>query len=212
VTDGYLYPDGSQVLVNLLGIRDREALQRAEYRWAAYTAADALAYADRARTVSAVTWRGVHRRLFGDVYRWAGKFRTVSLAKGMTQFAPPRVLHNWADQEVLPAFALAALTSRNRREFAEGLAACWGELNFLHPFREGNGRSTQLLVTALARRHGHSIDWRSVAYEAEITAAKAAERKDYNPYTVILDSALISGQRGDPMHAYWPKVQAHKEG
>jgi fido (protein-threonine AMPylation protein) len=71
VTDGYVYPDGSQVLINLLGIRDREALQRAEYRWAAYNAAEALAYADRARTITSVTWRGIHRRLFGGVYDWA---------------------------------------------------------------------------------------------------------------------------------------------
>jgi hypothetical protein len=55
VSDDYLYPDGSQGLINLLGIRDREALQRAEYRLAAVHVADALGYADKARTLSSVT-------------------------------------------------------------------------------------------------------------------------------------------------------------
>ena len=205
MTDGYVYPDGSGVLVNLLGIRDREALQRAEYRWAAFNAAEALAYADKARTITSVTWRGIHRRLFGDVYSWAGKFRTVNLAKGTTVFAPPHVLHSWADQEVLPAFTLSAVASTDRRQFAAALAACWGELNFLHPFREGNGRSTQLMVTALGRRYGHSVDWRRVGYEEEIAAAKAAERKEYGRYSAILERALTTGVRGDPMQVFWPR-------
>lgn len=204
MTDHYLYPDGSQVLINLLDIRDRDTLQRVEYHLAALNAPDALAYADRTKSINSTTWRGIHRRLFGDLYIWAGKFRVVDLAKGQTVFAPPGVLRTWADREILPLFAKAATAASGREDVIKALSSCWGELNFLHPFREGNGRATQILVTALARRHGHSIDWRLIDYLTEIRAAKAAQRKDYGGYVAILGEALIEGNRGDAMPAYRP--------
>ena len=74
--------------------------------------------------------------------------------------------------------------------FAAALAKCWGELNFLHPFREGNGRSTQIFVAALTKRHGREIDWAKVGYADEIAAAKAAARTDYAPYTAVILAAL----------------------
>lgn len=204
MTDTYVYSDGSNVLINKMGIRDRAALQRAEYRLAAANAPIALMYADNARSLNEVVWRGVHKRLFADLYGWAGKFRTVSLSKGRTLFAPPAALHGWADERVLPAFRRAARTATSDIEFATALAACWGELNFLHPFREGNGRSTQIFVTALARRYGRSIDWRRVEYRAEIMAAKAAEHQDYAPYAAIILAALTAGDRGEPLRSFWP--------
>jgi cell filamentation protein len=72
------------------------------------------------------------------------------------------------------------------------LAECWGELNFLHPFREGNGRTTQIFVMAWAHRHGRTINWSRVDRRDEIRAAVAASNKDYQPYVTLLGGVLES--------------------
>ena len=71
MTDRYLYPDGSNVLINNWGIRDRAILQRVEYRLTAAMASRALAYADAARILNEQVWRGIHKRLFGELYEMA---------------------------------------------------------------------------------------------------------------------------------------------
>ena len=131
-----------------------------------------------------------HRHLFGELYAWAGKFLTVELAKGETAFAPAAVLHGWADQQILPVFQQEARRTGTAEIYALALAKCWGELNFLHPFREGNGRSTQIFVAALTERQGWSLDWAKVARDQEIAAAQAAARTDYAPYSALILKAL----------------------
>jgi cell filamentation protein len=118
--------------------------------------------------------RGIHRRLFEGIYTWAGKYRTVEIAKGRTVFAPVRALKGYADRDILPVFAEKARGSLDAAGFYTALAECWGELNFLHPFREGNGRATQIFVAALAPRHGQTINWSLVDRSVEISAAQAA--------------------------------------
>jgi cell filamentation protein len=179
------------VLRNKLGLRDAAQLQAAEYQQTAFRALDAIQFADMRRKLNEQSWRGIHRTLFRDVYSWAGKLRTVELAKGGTVFAPMRLLNGYADQQILPKFCSNALAAgTDDYVFVNALAECWGELNFLHPFRDGNGRATQIFVMALAHRHHRTIDWSRVDRAVEITAAKAAAKKDYQPYVRLLMKAL----------------------
>jgi cell filamentation protein len=134
--------------------------------------------------------RGIHRVLFRNLYTWAGKLRTVEMQKGSTGFAPARSLAGYADREILPMFRARALAASDDDDlFAIALAECWGELNFLHPFREGNGRATQIFVTALAHRHNRTIVWSHVDRAEEIAAAQAAARKNYQRYASLLTNA-----------------------
>lgn len=189
--DPYLYP-GTDVLINKRHIKDADELRRFEYSMAAIGTPDAVAYASSRKAVDERAWRGVHRRLFQDVYPWAGKYRTVSLAKGTTAFAPLRVVASgYADKQIFPAFRQAVRAGQGVKErVIDALAECWGELNYLHPFREGNGRSTQIIVAELARRNGWAIDWRSVDQQEEIAAARAATETQYRPHAVLLDRAF----------------------
>jgi cell filamentation protein len=207
-TDRYVYADGSDVLINNENIRDKTALQLLEYTVAAANMEPALQYADKCDALNEHTWRHIHKLLFGHLYQWAGHYRTVEISKGASVFAPPHALPGWADKKILPAFHTAAQAAGpDRDKFTTALAECWAELNFLHPYREGNGRATQLFVTALARRYGHSIDWQSIDRQSEITAAQAGNAGDYAPYIFILKHALIPGHPGEPMQLYWPKAR-----
>jgi cell filamentation protein len=191
MSDPYLYGDGSKVLANKAGITDSEALQAHEYRVSAARTPLALRYAARATRINEKTWCEVHRLLLGEIYGWAGKFRTVGLSKGKTEFAPPAALRGWADKHVFPLFKQEAKAAGGDLErFALALAKCWGELNFLHPFREGNGRCTHIIVRELAARHGWVLYLERIEHETEVAAAKASVEKDYAPYMAILRVAL----------------------
>jgi cell filamentation protein len=189
--DPYLYPRSS-VLKNKQDIRDAEQLRQWEYEATAANTPLAVDYAINRSQLGEAAWRGIHRILFRDVYTWAGNFRTVPLAKAGTAFAPVRTVHGrYADRTILPAFRQAAKRAGNDdSRFAAALAEAWGELNFLHPFREGNGRSTQIFVLALAHHRGRRLDLAKIGRSAEIAAAKQANNGNYVPYQELIERSL----------------------
>ena len=187
--DPYCHP-GTDVLFNKLGITDAGELARFERTMTELRAAAALARIEHRPKLDQAALQEAHRILFGDVYAWAGELRTVEIAKAGTPFAPVHALPTYADNQILPLFERQAAAAKDDAEFAAALAHCWGELNVAHPFREGNGRATQVFVTALARRHGRDIDWSLITREREIEAAKAAFAQDYEPYAALLRDAL----------------------
>jgi cell filamentation protein len=151
--DPYCYP-GSEVLINKAGHRTQAALDDFE---AAMTFARAEEPLPAGR-FSVRHYRALHRHLFQDVYNWAGKYRTVRLSKGTSTFCYPEHIA----KEMTAAFAsLKAerlLTGRTRRDFARGAAHFMAEVNAIHPFREGNGRTLNTFLVLLAAHAGHEID------------------------------------------------------
>ena len=189
--DPYCF-EGIRVLTNLLDLRTAGALRRFERTMTELRAGAALEFADQAQHLDQAALRGIHRVLFQDVFVWAGVHRTIDISKGGEPFAPVRALYDYADRHILPVFWRKSAAAGDDQAFATALAECWGELNAFHPFREGNGRATQIFVQALARRHGRDIDWSKVSREEEIAAAKASFRQDYGLYQELLERALNS--------------------
>lgn len=188
--DPYLY-SGTHVLRNKPGIRDHVQLQALEYLETAACTGEAIDYAHKHRRLDEQCWRGIHRILFANIYDWAGKLRTVEMSKGTSVFAPVMALRGYADREILPKFKTAARQAGDDDNlFIAALAECWGELNFLHPFREGNGRSTQIFIAALAHRSGRQIEWSRIDKAMEIASAIAAGAKDYQGYERLLKRAI----------------------
>lgn len=63
-------------------------------------------------------------------------------------------------------------------------------MNWLHPFPEGNGRSIQIFMTAVVRRHGRDIDWSCIEHNAELEAARLSIKRDSSGYQRLLSRAL----------------------
>lgn len=115
------------------------------------------------------TFRGlqqIHAYIFGGLYDFAGKIRTVNIAKGGFQFA----MVNY-----LPA-TLETIERMPENTFDE-IVDKYVEMNVAHPFREGNGRSTRIWLDLMLKKHlGQCIDWSSVnkkAYLETMTASVA---------------------------------------
>lgn len=130
----------------------------------------------------------IHHLLFQDVYTWAGQIRTVEIRKnieGSEFFLPSTNIGigiAWSQSELKSDHMLKGL---NRSNFAERLAYHYDNYNFVHPFREGNGRTQRVLWTMLCHSAGYDLDWRRVSGDENDNASRmAAEDRDY--------SALIS--------------------
>ena len=189
MSDPYMGADG--VLLNRLGLTERGVLERVEFRLSLMNAAPALAMAESAEHLNVAMWCAIHWRLFGLLYDWAGELRKVEMSKRESWFCPVAWINGYADREVLPLFGeRAKAAADDERAFAVALAECWGELNFTHPFREGNGRATHIFVTALARRSGRTIDWNKVDATEEMLAGEQSTRGKYDGYKKILSQAM----------------------
>lgn len=152
VADPYCYP-GSTVLKNLLDLRDQAVLDRYE----------AEITSDRAREpfpegkVSPALYCAFHRHLFQDVYAWAGEYRTVRIAKGGNPFCFPEHIAVQVQQLFADLEQQQFLRSLSIEAFAVKGAHFLSELNAIHPFREGNGRTQLAFFAFLAERAGHPL-------------------------------------------------------
>src|SRR5438874_5351556 len=95
---------------------------------------------------------------FEDVYPWAGQFRTTMLGREhyvrgpVTYFTPPHLLEHEARRIFRDLHRAHILQGLSQRDFAHGVAELLVELNDLHPYREGNGRTQRAFVEAVARQ------------------------------------------------------------
>ena len=110
----------------------------------------------------------IHRYLFEDIYEFAGKLRTVNIAKGSFRFAPVMYLD----------VALQHISQMPQSTFDE-IVEKYVEMNVAHPFREGNGRSTRIWLDAILKKElGMVVDWSKVDKEDYLLAMERSPIKD----------------------------------
>ena len=100
----------------------------------------------------------IHRHLFQDIYSWAGKKRTVEISKDGKQFFPTSHFDNafrYIDQ-IINEFK--KIPKENKKLLAEKLAEILDNVNYLHPFREGNGRTQREFLRLLALEKGLTLN------------------------------------------------------
>jgi cell filamentation protein len=176
-------------LRNRLGIVDRAELAAAESDLTSYRLTE-LRESARPGDYDLAHLQVFHRLIFGDVCAWAGELRTVSIGKGAL-FCPPQRLVSHADQVFSTLARLDRLRGRTRSAFVDGLTGLLAEINYLHPFREGNGRTQRAFLGQLARAAGHPIRWTAMDPAANVAASRAAHLDgDTGPLRALLDSIV----------------------
>ena len=125
------------------------------------------------------TLQAIHKYLFEDVYDFAGKLRTVNVAKGNFRFAPLMYLHA----------ALENIDKMPQSNFDE-IIEKYVEMNIAHPFREGNGRSARIWLDHILKTEiGKIVDWSKVDKEDYLLAMERSPIKDVE-IKVLLKVAL----------------------
>jgi cell filamentation protein len=131
--------------------------------------------------------QGIHRYIFQDVYPWAGEIRFVSISKPGALFPPPQYLRSALDNLFLRLAAENYLKALSPVLFAQQAACYLGELNAVHPFREGNGRTQREFIRELAVNAGHRLLWKDHSQEEMIHASSLSFlQKDYTGLEAIL--------------------------
>lgn len=162
----YCYQN-SNVLINKLNITDSEDLSVAEREITSVK----LAYAKQniiKGNFDLKHLQKIHKFLFEDIYFWAGKLRHVNISKG-NQFCLAQNLERYAEDVFLKLKAEKYLV--NSENVPERLAYYLSEINVLHPFREGNGRTQRLFIEYLALNAGYRVDFSDVTPEEMIIAS-----------------------------------------
>jgi cell filamentation protein, protein adenylyltransferase len=165
-TDPYLYP-GTNTLKNLAGVTDSDELQHIEAVFTSYRSSQLLRVPLQGN-FDVRHLRDLHQHIFQDLYEWAGTFRTVNIGKqGEFWFCRPEFIL----QALTDLFAALSqesnLIGTSIKQFCSRTAYYLGELNAVHPFREGNGRTQREFVRELGVRAGFHVDWR-IATQEEI--------------------------------------------
>ena len=166
----YCYPN-TDILVNTLNIRDKNTLQKFE---AKITAAKLLSLRQKGiiGNFDSKHLIYIHKYLFEDIYPFAGKYRNENISKGVFRFAEWEYIESELDKLLNNLKNENYLLGLSKEKLSERLAYYLSELNVLHPFREGNGRTIREFLRELALKNSSlNINYTS---------------KTYNQYTIII--------------------------
>ena len=171
------------MLENKLGITDSADLARIEEQISKKRAVELFekGILDKLEAGKFSSLQAIHKYLFDEIYDFAGKLRTVNIAKGNFRFAPVMYLQAALDN-------IDKMPQSNFDEIIEKYV----EMNVAHPFREGNGRSTRIWLDCILKKEiGKVVDWSKVDKEDYLLAMERSPIKDIE-IKYLLKNALTS--------------------
>lgn len=160
----YCYPN-SNVLINKLNIQNPDALHTAEREITSLRLAAAKVQPIKGK-FNMKHLQKIHAYVFGDIYKWAGKLRHVNIAKG-NQFCLAMNLETYGSN-IFRKLEQEHYLIDSKENAPQRLAYYLSEINVLHPFREGNGRTQRLFIEYLASVAGYRVDFSQVSAEEMI--------------------------------------------
>lgn len=184
--DPYVY-EGTRILRNIPGIKDQAVLDAHERE----AVTQRLREGAPKGNFDFAHLKAIHRPLFQDVYDWAGEPRTVEISKGGDQFQFRQFLDKgvaYVHGEIKKANFLRGLKAE---EFAAKAGKIIGDLNYAHPFREGNGRTQFTFLMQLGQQAGHRINPARIQGEDWIAASRFANRGDTTMMSKLIASMIM---------------------
>ncbi|MDA9529013.1 Fic/DOC family protein [Bradyrhizobium sp. CCBAU 25338] len=167
--DPYCYK-GTSVLKNRARLRDAKTLDAFELEMMALRSREPLPEGRFTPT----HYRSIHHHLFQDVYTWAGKYRTVRTAKGGNWFCYPEHISSSMNQLFKKLELPALQRGTTAEDFLDAAADFLAELNAIHAFREGNGRSQLAFMHLFSRHVGYPLNFDRVDAETFMPAMIAS--------------------------------------
>ena len=200
MNDLYLI-ENSTVLKNLLGITDEKELDLAEAELS--RANMMLLYENGFDDFSSGGFCYIHKFLFGDVYEWAGEFRKINIQKREALLAGQSVWYSNVTEigrDLDNAFSKineVEWKSLSKNDFAKHVARLFPKLWQVHPFREGNTRTTVMMMTFFIEHYGYYFDQNLMAESAgyvrdSFVLANLGEHSEYEHLEEILKDAICT--------------------
>lgn len=193
--------ENSTVLKNLLDITDEKELDLAEAELS--RANMMLLYENGFDDFSSGCFCFIHKVLFGDVYEWAGQYRKINIRKREKLLAGQSVWYSNVTEigndldNAFDEINKVDWASLSRENFAKQNARLFPKLWQVHPFREGNTRTTVMMMTFFVEHHGYFFDQNLMAESAgyvrdSFVMASLGENSDYEYLEKILLDAICT--------------------
>lgn len=137
------------------------------------------------------SYQAIHKQLFTDIYDWAGEIRVMNIAKDSTKFCEYSFIPNEGTRVFRELYEDGDLKNTESKDlFVERLAYYYSEINMLHPFREGNGRTLRTFISALAASKDYLIAWDRMNPLENIEACAYAAWHDESKIIQMLTNLL----------------------
>ena len=182
----YCYND-TNVLKNKFGIKDFNTLKCIEEEIVSAKLYELMKNPVLGR-FSRTHFLKIHQILFGDIYSFAGKIRKEQIWKGDTMFYPP----NSIDNELHKIFNVISDYKKRKLdndELIDKTAYIMTELNIVHPFREGNGRTIREFIRQWFWAFGYNLNWGNVDKDV-ILEASIKSVDDYRALVTVLNKCI----------------------
>lgn len=186
--DHYVYP-GTNVLVNKFDIQDPVKLEATERKVSNLEIAK-MRFEGVTGRFDPEHLKSIHRRIFGAVYDWAGEFRDIEIWKGGTAFVAPEGIEYEIDDLCGRIRDAGYFRGMPHDDTANALADAMADLNGIHPFREGNGRTQRAFIGQLALNAGYDLDFTKMSENDMRNASMAAARGNRNLMRYLFRDAM----------------------
>ncbi len=186
----YCYP-GSNVLKNKLNVRDNALLKTAEEEITLIKQMELLKNPIRGN-FSKAHLMNIHRFIFEDIYTFAGKIRREQISKADKMFYPPNLINRELDRVFSKIKEKNMLRETDEEKIFDNLAYVMAELNIIHPFREGNGRTIREFIRLMAKRMGYNLNWGNVDKE-ELLDASILSVDNYRVLVDVIKGCIWEG-------------------
>lgn len=187
----YCYPN-TGVLINYYNERDQKKLDVIEANHTLHRLIE-LYNAPILGAFGLKHLQKIHKYIFQDVYPFAGELRTVNIYKNGQGFAPCLYLTTYANEIFKQLKAEKHLKGLNKQQFCKRLSYCFTEVNMIHPFREGNGRTQREFFRTLAAKNGYILDWSKISRE-EMMDASIKGRLDEKSFVHLFEKSIINNE------------------
>lgn len=186
----YCYPD-SEVLINKLNITDKKDLFEAEKELTAIRLRE-LQENPIKGGYDFLHLKAIHKYIFQDIYSWAGKERTVEIGKG-NLFCTTACIQDYAKSVFGKYFSQCYAFRDNFDDFIRVFSDNYGDLNALHPFREGNGRAQREFARIVCLECGYDFNLSQTTHQEMLEASKLSfDKGDSSLFMKIFSRAITT--------------------
>lgn len=180
---GYTYDNGT--LINKLDIKNDEILEYVEVQNTYYELLNIRKL--HITKFNKKTYLEIHKYLFNDVYSFAGKIRVTNIAKDNTLFCQYHLI-NKSLNDVFKKFEKEVINSKE--DLVKAIAYYYAELNMIHAFREGNGRTNRIFFELYAKNKGYDLDFSKVNMDDFLNATIYSSINDESKLIKILNDCI----------------------
>ncbi len=180
----------SDVLINKLNIQDEETFLKAERLYSGLRQSELLSKPING-DLDFKHLKAIHFYLFQDLFYWAGKTRTVAIAKG-NLFCLPQYIESYAKDIFSNLKRDNYYQGLSKEEFVDHITNLLADINALHPFREGNGRTQREFIRYIGIKNGYGFDWSKVSAEENIIASYESVNGDNEKLRAIISKIIYA--------------------